>query len=197
MSNTVIALRSSGTATNTPNPLNLEYGELALNYADGILYYRTTSDTLGSILTTEPAGLSGEIQFNDSGSLGSSANLYFNTSTQSVEVRSVLYNQNVKTYASSYTTVDTSQVTVDSFSTSSYRSVKYLTQLSSGSEYHMIELSVVHDDSTVYLAQYGEVKTGNTLGSFDATISTGTLNLLFTPTNSSTIVKLYGNYITI
>lgn len=90
MSNTVIALRSSGTASNSPNPLNLEYGELALNYADGILYYRTTSDTLGSILTTEPSGLSGEIQFNDAGNFGASANLSFNSATQTLTVDNIV-----------------------------------------------------------------------------------------------------------
>jgi hypothetical protein len=78
MANTVIALRSSGAVGNVPNALDLEYGEFALNYADGIIYYRTDSDTIGSILTTQPAGLDTEIQFNDGGSFGSSANLTFN-----------------------------------------------------------------------------------------------------------------------
>lgn len=92
MSNTVIALRSSGTASNTPVTLDLEYGELALNYADGILYYRTSSDTLGSIQTTQPGGLSGEIQFNDSGSFGGSANLSYNSSTKTLTVDNIVSN---------------------------------------------------------------------------------------------------------
>lgn len=80
MANTVIALRSSGAVGNVPNALDLEYGEFALNYADGIIYYRTDSDTVGSILTTQPAGLTTEVQFNDGGSFGSSANLTFDKS---------------------------------------------------------------------------------------------------------------------
>jgi hypothetical protein len=81
MSNTTIALRSSGATGNVPNALSLAYGEFALNYADGIIYYRTDSDTVGSILTTQPSGLDKEIQFNDLGSFGSSANLSFNKTT--------------------------------------------------------------------------------------------------------------------
>jgi hypothetical protein len=62
--------------------------------------------------------------------------------------------------------------------------------MTSGSAYHMLELSLIHDGTTVYLTQYGEVKTGSSLGTFDATISTGTLSLLFTPANSVTTAKV-------
>ena len=46
------------------------------------------------------------------------------------------------------------------------------------------------DGTTVWLAQFGEIYTGSSLGTFDASIVTGNVNLLFTPTNSSTTVKL-------
>lgn len=44
MSNTVIQLKRSGTSSNQPS--SLEYGELAINYADGKLYYKNTSDVI-------------------------------------------------------------------------------------------------------------------------------------------------------
>lgn len=78
MANTVISVRSSGLPGNTPSLGVIANGELALNYADGILYYKSASNTLGQIKTTQPAGLNKELQFNDSGSFGSSANLTFN-----------------------------------------------------------------------------------------------------------------------
>jgi hypothetical protein len=87
------------------------------------------------------------------------------------------------------TTASISQTTLDAFATATYRSAKYLVQMTSGSAYHMIELSLIHDGTTVHLSQYGEVKTGSSLGSFDASISSGTLSVLFTPTNSTTTVK--------
>ena len=81
MANTVIAIRSSGTAAATPSLGVIANGELSLNYADGILYYKTASNTLGSIRTTQPAGLTTEIQFNDAGSFGSNSGLTFSKST--------------------------------------------------------------------------------------------------------------------
>jgi hypothetical protein len=80
MSNTVIALKSSGIASNVVSANNLVYGELAINYADGILYYKTASNTIGSIKTAQPGGLNTEIQFNDSGVFGGSSNFVYQKS---------------------------------------------------------------------------------------------------------------------
>ena len=81
MANTVISLRSSGVTGNTPSLGVLANGELSLNFADGILYYKTAANALGSIRTTQPSGLNQEIQFNDSGSFGANAAFTFNKST--------------------------------------------------------------------------------------------------------------------
>jgi hypothetical protein len=42
MANTVIAVRSSGTAAATPSLGVIANGEIALNFADGIIYYKTS-----------------------------------------------------------------------------------------------------------------------------------------------------------
>jgi hypothetical protein len=81
MANTVIAIRSSGVTGNTPSLGVLANGELSLNFADGILYYKSAANTLGSIRTAQPSGLNQEIQFNDSGSFGANAAFTFNKST--------------------------------------------------------------------------------------------------------------------
>jgi hypothetical protein len=86
MANTVIALRQSGATGNTPSLGVLANGELSLNYADGILYYKTAANTLGSIRTTQPAGLTTEIQFNDAGSFGSNSAFNFNKTTGTLNV---------------------------------------------------------------------------------------------------------------
>lgn len=89
-----------------------------------------------------------------------------------------------------YTTSTTNQITLDSFSTSTYRTALYEVQMTSSTNYHTITLKAIHDGTTVYLVQYGEIFTNTSLGSFDASISGGNLNLLFTPTNAVTAVKL-------
>lgn len=86
MSNTTIALRSSGVASNTPSLGVIANGELSINYADGIIYYKTASNTLGSIRTTQPAGLTTELQFNDAGSFGSDSGLTYNKTTDTLTV---------------------------------------------------------------------------------------------------------------
>ena len=57
MSNTRITLHNSGVTGNTPSLGVLANGEVSLNFADGILYYKTDANTLGTIQTTDPAGL--------------------------------------------------------------------------------------------------------------------------------------------
>ena len=81
MSNTRITLHNSGVTGNTPSLGVLANGEVSLNFADGILYYKTDANTLGTIQTTDPAGLNQEIQFNDSGSFGGNSSLTFNKSS--------------------------------------------------------------------------------------------------------------------
>jgi len=89
MANTVIAVRSSGTAAATPSLGVIANGEIALNFADGIIYYKTSSNTLGSIRTTQPAGLTTEVQYNDAGSFGANANFTFNKTTATLNVAKI------------------------------------------------------------------------------------------------------------
>ena len=86
MTNTVIQVRNSGTASATPSLGVIAIGELAINYADGIIYYKTSSNTLGSIKTTQVSGLDTEIQFNDSGSFSSNSAVTFNKAQSTVTV---------------------------------------------------------------------------------------------------------------
>ena len=52
MANTVIALKKSATPSSVPS--NLANGELAINYADGKLYYKAANGTIASISGNEP-----------------------------------------------------------------------------------------------------------------------------------------------
>lgn len=81
MANTVIQIKSSGVVGNVPS--TLLPGELAINYQDGKLYYGDASSQVELFdVITEPAGLDGELQFNNLGSFGSDASLTFNDTTK-------------------------------------------------------------------------------------------------------------------
>ena len=107
MANTVIALRSSGVASNTPSLGILANGELSLNFADGILYYKSSSNTLGSIRTTAVSGLTTEVQFNDAGVFGANANFTFNKTLATLNVKNINVSTNLVTANLTATSITT------------------------------------------------------------------------------------------
>jgi hypothetical protein len=77
------------------------------------------------------------------------------------------------------------------YSSTTYRSAKVFVQITSGTSYQSSEILVLHDGTNTYMTQYADIYTaGTALGSFDSAISGGYLQLLFTPTNATTTVKL-------
>ena len=52
----VIKIKNSGTASAAP--LALEYGELAINYADGLLFFKDSSNTIISFDISGAIGMS-------------------------------------------------------------------------------------------------------------------------------------------
>lgn len=90
MANTRIQIKSSGSAGVQPTGPSLANGELALNYADEKLYFKNSGGTVKSFSTTggtaSPGGLTTEVQFNDSGSLGGNASFTFDKTTSTVTV---------------------------------------------------------------------------------------------------------------
>lgn len=51
--NTVIQIKRSDESGNTPNSSILNYGELAINYADGLLFYKNSLNQIRSIRTQD------------------------------------------------------------------------------------------------------------------------------------------------
>lgn len=88
MANTTIQLKYSVVASNSPS--SLANGEIAINGADGKLFYRTPAGAIQSIVTYPgPAGLNKEIQFNDSGVAGSNSALTFDKASASLNVTNI------------------------------------------------------------------------------------------------------------
>jgi hypothetical protein len=83
------------------------------------------------------------------------------------------------------TTTTISETPIDTFSSSTYRSAKYLIQITEGTSYHTTEISIIHDGSTTYSTEYGTIKTNELLSTFDTDIDSGNVRLLATPTSAS------------
>lgn len=86
------------------------------------------------------------------------------------------------------TTTDSDQI-VDTFASATYRTAKYLIQMTQNSRYHVSEVLLVHDGTTVYTTQYAEIYTESDLGTIDADISAGVVRLLVTPNYANTTVR--------
>lgn len=84
----------------------------------------------------------------------------------------------------------TNQQLVDKFQLEDFRTAKYLIQMTNSNTYHVTEVMLVHDDTDVYISEYGTMTTNTSLGTVSADILNGYVRLLVTPTNATdTVVK--------
>jgi hypothetical protein len=87
--------------------------------------------------------------------------------------------------------------TVDAWSTTNYRTAKYVVQVTNGSSYQSSEVLVVQNGTTATASEYAVVRTGANLGVAQATITSGNVNLQFVAANASTTVRVYPTYMII
>lgn len=206
-SNTVIQLKRSSNAGNTVTSSDINYGELAINYADGKLFYRAADDSIGTIYTPN---VYSTVNVNSSLLVPTSPTKILSIQPQNyITVTGVTGNDTIiisetlstnvvlktgGTYTGSVGIVDSllssgnttlatvSQTAVDSFSASTYRSCKYLVQITENisNYYHVTELLLIWNGSSVQKVEYAVVTTAGELGTFDADINSGNVRLLFT-----------------
>ena len=94
-----------------------------------------------------------------------------------------------KAITTSLTTTTANQV-ADTFDAGVYRTAKYVVQVSSGSNYHSVEILLLHDGTTVYITEYATLYTNTRLATFDGDINQGLVRLLITPTLNNSTVKI-------
>lgn len=89
-------------------------------------------------------------------------------------------------------TSSVSQVSCDSYSTSLYRTAKYVIQITDNTnlDYHAADAMVTHNGTSAFIAVYGEVYSNVSLGTFDADINTGNVRLLVTPVTANSTIKI-------
>jgi len=87
------------------------------------------------------------------------------------------------------TTLTTANQVLDSNSSTAYRAARYDVQVTSGSSYHSCSVNILHDGTSAYLSEFGDIWTSTALAIFDADISGGLVRLLVTPVNAATTFK--------
>ena len=85
-------------------------------------------------------------------------------------------------------------VLIDTFSTSSYTTAKYIVQIKNGTTAEAAEILLTQDTTTPYLTTYGVV--GSTMGTFSCNIASGNVRLYYTSTSlTNSNVKVMTTYI--
>jgi hypothetical protein len=97
---------------------------------------------------------------------------------------------------SALATASTSATTIDSWSTATYSSAKYIVQMKKGTDIEVIEVLVTVDGSNnVYLTEYADVISNAELGTTNAVYSGGNVLLQVTGAAADTAVKVHKIYI--
>ena len=78
---------------------------------------------------------------------------------------------------------------IDSFPITEYRTIKYVLQLSYGSDFHSTEILLLQDGVSVYVTEYATIQTDISLGDISATIDSGFVKLFLSPTFTNTTIK--------
>lgn len=84
-----------------------------------------------------------------------------------------------------FQTSDNSVVTVDSMSNNTFASVKYTIQIRFQTHYQVSELLLTTSGGNAYITEYAKINSGTDLGSFDARVNSGNIELRFTPSQNS------------
>ena len=155
---TPILIYASGTTTNVPLAANLTSSasgaELALNYADGKLFYKDSGGTV-QVLATKGTGPIGgsttQVQYNNAGVLAGSANLTFDGTTLTANniTSASATNLVLKSAGTTAITVDTSQNVGIGTSSPSYKVEMAIT---SGSNFYSATTSATGQDIGYRLA---------------------------------------------
>jgi hypothetical protein len=92
--------------------------------------------------------------------------------------------------SSAATTTTAVDQVIDTFNVAEFSSMKFIIQIKNGSDIHCTELLLMHDGTTVYTSEYGTMFSALSLGSFDASITSGICSVLFTPVNTNTNITI-------
>ena len=84
--------------------------------------------------------------------------------------------------------------TIDSYSTTAYRTAKYVIQAVFGSNVQSYETLVTHNGTTATTATYGVLTLGNNLGNISATIISNNVEIQYSPSYANTYITVSRNF---
>lgn len=169
-----------------------EYTGNAATVTNGVY----TSSKISALAATSSSELAGVI----SDETGTGALVFANTPTLVTPVLGAATATSIAfadaLVGSALATAGTSATTIDSWSTSTYSSAKYIVQMRLGNDIEVLEVLVTVDgNNNVYLTEYADVISNTQLGTTDAVYSGGNVLLQVTAASADTAVKVSKTYI--
>jgi|TARA_R100001163_G_C4928288_1_gene105378 hypothetical protein len=101
-----------------------------------------------------------------------------NLSVTSLNTNTLDFSNIGKTSSSISTSISLDAKVLVSLSTDTYRSVNFQIQAEQGSNFNITTINVVHNQSTVYLSEYGTINEPVGIATYNADINSGNLRLI-------------------
>ena len=114
-----------------------------------------------------------------------------NLSVTSLNTNTLDFSNIGKTSSSISTSISLDAKVLVSLSTDTYRSVNFQIQAEQGSNFNITTINVVHNQSTVYLSEYGTINEPVGIATYNADINSGNLRLIgYTSSTASTTYRV-------
>ena len=140
----------------------------------------STTSASGALQVVGGVGIQGNLNVGGSGSFSSNG----------VTIGTSL----ISSYSSAVINTTSTQ-NLDTYTTSTYRTARYMFQIvdTTGPKIHIAEMTIFHDGVTVYKNEYGISSNTGELGTFDASLAIGTITITFTPNYTPVAMTIKGN----
>lgn len=104
------------------------------------------------------------------------------------EIQPALYGTDgvISVTRTNHTSSNTDLQVITSINSSTSNTFVFHVKSYSGTDSHLTSLNVIVEGSTAYLTEYGDVRTGSALSTYDVNISGANVELQATPTNAVT-----------
>ena len=188
---------AAGTATNAIN-VQTQAQPLSGTYYPTFVNANNITGAFVSEYTTSTLSINPATGILTVGSVAVTTSGTFGVAASNTVVSGIYSNNSVYASFTSNTISSSAQVNLDNYSSTVFRTAKYVVQIVDGTKVHVAEYLLFHDGTLVYLTPYAVSSNTGELGTFDAQISGGIVTLLFTPnyTPSSMIIKVVRTGIT-
>ena len=170
-----------------------------ISSSDGFtsLHENAVFGALTSTINSDPT-INGDLQVNGTSNLNgsvtvasgnlnvTSGNIIATSSTAILSAINLDSRVLKNTSTATYTT--TSQQVFGNVPIATYRTVKYVWQISRGTEFQSVETLVTHNGTNAFMTTYADLRTGSNLADFDVDISGSNMRILVTPTSATSTV---------